>query len=110
MCFDEHPITIIEHEYLFQVTKMLGHMVTPTSCHHGHRGHQSHHSPGHCGHHNHCGLKWPLDVMVTHKKIGCWSRKTSPSGNVSNVVAVLVFMGIVHPRQKNLAIIDVSVQ
>ena len=40
-----------------------------------------------------------------------WSRKTSPSGSgsVDELVAILVFMGVVHPGQKSLTIINVSV-
>jgi hypothetical protein len=38
-----------------------------------------------------------------------WSGKASPSGNVQNVVAVLVCVGVVHPGQKKIVIIDVSV-
>ena len=59
---------IIEHKYLFQITRILGRMVTPISLSSGHPGRQAaqaHHShPSYYGHH---GLHWLLDIMVIHK-------------------------------------------
>lgn len=56
---------IIEHKYLFQVTRMLGCVVTPMRLSCGRHSHQAHH--GHCSHHGRHGLQWPLNVMVIHK-------------------------------------------
>ena len=46
-------------------------------------------------------------------RLNAWSHKipqSSRSGNVRDVVAVLVIMGVVYPRQKNITLIGVSVQ